>query len=139
MSYSEEDLMNRIMAGKVVIILKHAFIVWAICGAIMGIGMGVMDLNKIILIHAIAAPVVAGLISLLYFKKFNYTSPLLTAFIFLAFVMFMDFFIVALLIMKSFEMFRSISGTWIPFVLIFISTFLTGLCAERCFRKSRNK
>jgi hypothetical protein len=38
----------------------------------------------------------------------------------------MDFFIVAMLINKSFEMFTSLLGTWIPFALIFISTYLTG-------------
>jgi hypothetical protein len=39
----------------------------------------------------------------------------------------MDFFVVALLINRSLEMFTSPLGTWIPFALIFISTWLTGL------------
>jgi hypothetical protein len=39
----------------------------------------------------------------------------------------MDFFIVAMLINRNFEMFASLLGTWIPFALIFVSTFLTGL------------
>ena len=39
----------------------------------------------------------------------------------------MPFFVVALLINRSFEMFASLLGTWIPFALIFLSTYLTGL------------
>jgi hypothetical protein len=38
----------------------------------------------------------------------------------------MDVFVVSMLVMRSFEMFQSILGTWIPFTLIFISTYLTG-------------
>ncbi|MFB0565312.1 MAG: hypothetical protein ACETWK_06485, partial [Candidatus Aminicenantaceae bacterium] len=61
-----------------------------------------------------------------YFKKFNITSPLQTAFIFVAIVVLLDFFVVALLINRSFEMFFSPIGTWIPFTLIFSSTYLIG-------------
>lgn len=37
-----------------------------------------------------------------------------------------DFFLVALIINRSLEMFTSPLGTWIPFALIFISSYLTG-------------
>jgi transcriptional regulator of nitric oxide reductase len=81
--------------------------------------------------HAIGAPVVFGLISLFYFRRFGYTTPLQTALIFLAFVFLMDFFVMAFAILKSFEMFTSVLGTWIPFVLIFLSTYATGLCMTK--------
>ncbi|MHA2218579.1 MAG: hypothetical protein ACXACY_21850, partial [Candidatus Hodarchaeales archaeon] len=71
-------------------------------------------------------PIIAGLVSVFYFKRFNYTTPLKTAAIFLGFIIFMDVFVVSMLVMRSFEMFQSILGTWIPFTLIFISTYLTG-------------
>jgi hypothetical protein len=38
----------------------------------------------------------------------------------------MDFFVVAMLINRSFEMFTSFLGTWLPFTLIFASTYFTG-------------
>ncbi len=66
-------------------------------------------------------------VSLIYFNKFNYTTPLSTAAIFVGFVIAVDFFIVAMVINRSLEMFASLLGTWIPFLLIFISTYLTGL------------
>jgi hypothetical protein len=108
-------------------LIIHAFIGWALCAATMGIGMSVTSLSNALIVHAIAAPIFFTIISLIYYRKFNYTSPVRTALIFLAFVMLMDFFVVALLINHSMDMFTSVLGTWIPFALIFTSTYLTGL------------
>ena len=112
---------------KVVIILAHAFVGWVLCGAIMLIGRSVTSLQTTLIIHAIGVFVIFAIIGLNYFKRFNYTTPLQTAIIFVSFVILMDVFIVALLIEKSFEMFRSILGTWIPFLFIFKATYLAGL------------
>lgn len=89
--------------------------------------MAITTLDNTLVIHAIGAPIFFAVISLIYFRKFNYTTPLQTAVIFIAFVIAMDFFVVALLINRSFEMFTSLLGTWIPFALIFTSTVLTGV------------
>jgi hypothetical protein len=112
---------------KLLIIFVHAFIGWILCAATMGIGMATTSLDNTLIIHAIGAPIFFAVVSLVFFSKFNYTTPLKTALIFVGFVMAMDFFVVALLINKSLEMFASLLGTWIPFVLIFTSTYLTGL------------
>lgn len=45
---------------------------------------------------------------------------------FVGFVIVVDFFLVALVIERSLEMFASPLGTWIPFALIFTSTYVTG-------------
>jgi hypothetical protein len=111
---------------KILVILAHAFAGWALCAATMGIGMAVTTLNNALVIHAIAAPIFFSGISLIYFRRFNYTTPLQTASCFLAFVVAMDFFVVAMLINRSFDMFASFLGTWLPFALIFVSTYLTG-------------
>ena len=118
-------------ASKIVIILIHAFVGWALCAATMGIGMAVTSLETTLVIHAIAAPIFFAAISLFYFRKYNYTTPLQTAGIFIAFVMLMDFFVVAILINHSFAMFSSLLGTWIPFALIFASTFITGIFVRK--------
>lgn len=114
-------------ALKILTILAHAFVGWALCAATMGIGMAVTSLNNALIIHAVAAPIFFAGISLVYFRKLNYTAPLQTASIFIAFVIGMDFFLVALIINRSLAMFTSLLGTWIPFVLIFTSTWLTGM------------
>jgi hypothetical protein len=114
-------------ASRIAILLAHAFAGWVLCDATMGIGMSVLPLGTALVVHAIAAPVFFTAISLLYFTKFNFTNPLQTASVFLGFVIVVDFFVVALLINKSMAMFTSPIGTWIPFALIFLSTFITGL------------
>ena len=111
---------------KYIIILVHAFTGWVLCAATMGIGMNTISMDSTLIIHAIGAPIFFVLVSLVYFTKFNYTNPILTAVYFLSFVILVDFFVVALLINQSLEMFTSLIGTWIPFALIFLSTFFTG-------------
>lgn len=114
-------------ARKIAIILVHAFLGWLLCFATIGIGMAVTTLSNALVIHAILAPLFFATISYFYFRRFNFTTPLQTAVIFIGFVMLMDFFVVALLINRSLEMFASLLGTWIPFTLIFLSTYLTDL------------
>jgi hypothetical protein len=109
----------------------HAFVGWALCAATIGIGMAVTELDTALVVHAIAAPVFFTLVSLVYFHRFNYTTPLMTAIIFTAFVIGMDLCVVALLVNRSLEMFTSLLGTWIPFILIFLSTLVTGLLVTR--------
>ncbi len=111
---------------KTLITLVHAFIGWALCAATMGIGMATMSLDTTLIVHAIGAPIFFAILSLIYFRKFHYTSPLQTAVIFVGFVIVVDFFVVALIVSRSLEMFASLLGTWIPFALIFVSTYLTG-------------
>lgn len=112
---------------EIMIILVHAFIGWALCGATMWIGMANTSLLNAQIAHAIGAPIYFAIVSLVYFRLFNYTAPLQTALIFVGFVIAVDFFVVALLINRSLEMFAIPLGTWIPFALIFGSTYLTGL------------
>ena len=123
--------MNTSNLKKIIIVLSHAFIVWALCGATIAIGRSFMTMELTLIIHAIVAPIFAALVSLDYYKKFGYTTPLQTAFIFLLFVIAMDAGLVAPVFEKSYEMFRSILGTWVPFVLIFLSTFITGLTVKK--------
>jgi hypothetical protein len=119
-----EENMN---AQKIAIILAYAFLGWLLCFATIGIGMALTTLNNALIIHAVLAPLFFAAISYFYFRRFGFTTPLQTASIFIAFVMLMDFFVVAILINRSFDMFASLLGIWIPFALIFLSTYLTGL------------
>lgn len=111
---------------KLLIILIYAFIGWTICGVIMFIGTAVTSEFIALIIHAIAAPIIFAVVSSYYFKRYDFTTPLETAILFVAFVLLMDFFIVALLIEGSLRMFGNVLGTWIPFVLIFLATYYTG-------------
>jgi hypothetical protein len=59
-----------------------------------------------------------ALLSLLYFRRFACTTPLQTA-------------VVAPVFEKSYAMFASPLGTWIPFALIFAATYVTGSAVTR--------
>ena len=119
------------MTKKILIILVHAVIGWLLCGIIMGIGRNITSIETTLIIHAIGAPVIFSILSIIYFKKFNYTSPISTAIIFVSCVILMDLLVIAPLVEKSFVMFRSIIGTWIPFGLIFLSVYITGLFCRK--------
>ena len=108
-------------------VLIHALVGWALCAATIGIGMATTSVQNALVIHAIGAAIFFTVVSLYYFRKYHYTAPFQTALIFIALVMAMDLFVVALLVLKSVDMFRDPLGTWIPFALIFLSTYITGL------------
>jgi hypothetical protein len=112
-------------------ILMHAFTGWALCAATLGVGTAVTSQDKALIVYALAAPVIFVGVSLVYFRKFNYTSPVQTAAIFSAYVIIMDLFVEALLIDHSLRMFSNLLGTWIPIALIFVSTWLVGKLVTR--------
>jgi len=100
----------------------------------MGIGRAITTEQNAFIIHAIATPIVATLVSMNYFKKFHYTSPLFTGIIFVLVPAAMDLLIMALLILRSMDMFisqGSLFGTWIPLTLIFLATYLTGMAITK--------
>ena len=111
---------------EVVIILVHALVGWALCGSIVAVGRQIWTMDTTLIVHAIGAPIISGVLSMIYFNYFNYTTPLQTAAIFVLTAIFMDLTVVATLIEKSYEMFASLIGTWIPFGLMFLSTNLVG-------------
>lgn len=123
--------MHDLNVRKLLIILAHSFVGWALCAATIGLGMSVTSLQTALIAHAVGAPLVFFGVSVIYFTRFHYTGPLPTAVIFVAFVMVVDFFVMAMLILRSLDMFASLLGTWIPFALIFASTLMTGHLVER--------
>jgi len=120
---------------KILIIACHALVLWILCGATMAIGRALIGIETTLVIHALAAPALAVLISLNYFKRYRFTTALWTAFIFTAAVMVLDAGLVAPVFEKSYAMFASILGTWLPFGLIFLATLLTGLALRRSDEK----
>lgn len=113
------------------VLALHALAVWALCGAVMGVGMAFLPLRTTLVIHAFAAPIFAAAAAYLYASRSGRAGPLATACFFLAFVVVVDFFLVALAINRSLDMFRSVLGTWLPFALIFGAALAAGVVARR--------
>jgi hypothetical protein len=112
--------------SRALIIFAHALVGWAMCFAVIGTSMAITSVQMALIAHAIAAPVIFCGVSLVYFSRFGYTTPLQTAIAFTGLVILLDFFVSALIVLHSLYMFASALGTWIPFGLIFASTWLTG-------------
>ena len=123
---------GRLYKGAVVTL--HAVAGWAYCGVLIGVGRRLLPMQATLIIHAIGAPVGFALISRFYHRRFGYTSPWQTAIAFLGIVVGLDVFLVAPVLEKSYAMFTSALGTWIPFAFIFTATYFTG----RWFEASRN-
>jgi hypothetical protein len=103
--------------------------------------MRLLPLQNALLLHLFAAPLIFALVSFSYRRKAPSSEPVLVAAGFTAFVMAMDFILVAWVIQKSFAMFRSTMGTWMPFAMIFISSWMTGRSMKKSgsLRNGRRK
>jgi hypothetical protein len=68
------------MNGKrLLTIVVYALIGWALCFATIGIGRALLPMQTALIIHAVAAPIFIVFLSMSYFKRFKYTTPLQTA------------------------------------------------------------
>jgi hypothetical protein len=119
--------MKTLRIHQALVPLAFALLGWGICGAIIGIGRSLTSMQNTLIIHAVAVPIVFGGLAWVYFRFFGYTTAMQTALFFTGLAVLLDATIIALLVEKSYAMFASILGTWIPFGLIFLATYRVGL------------
>jgi multidrug transporter EmrE-like cation transporter len=113
------------------ILFLHAIIIYFVCFAVMGASMATLPIDSALIVHAAAAPFVSAIFSYIYYKKFNYSSPLITATVIMVTVILLDFFLTATIILQDYAMFYSLIGTWIPFALIFTGALIVGIYLNR--------
>lgn len=111
---------------KAIVLVAHALLGWAACGATIALGRQAFEMRTTLVIHAVVAPAVFGLLSWRYFRRHPGSSPLGTAIAMLGVVVGLDAFLVAPLFERSYAMFSSVLGTWIPFASIATTTYLVG-------------
>lgn len=116
---------------KVLVLGGISILLWAYCGGLIAVGQLVMSMDATLVFHAIGAPIGAAVAAWAYHRFFGHFSPFATALAFLGTAVFLDVFVVAMLVEKSFEMFASLIGTWIPLTLIFLFAFAVGRLAQR--------
>ncbi len=109
------------------VLMAHALAVWVLCGATLAIGRKIASLRQALLARAVAAPIIAAGVAFVYFTWFGEAIPVAAALSFEGVVFVLDLLVVALVIDRSLDMFRSVLGTWLPFLLIFMATLLTGV------------
>jgi hypothetical protein len=107
-------------------VVVAAIVIWALCGAVMGFGRRLIGLDATLRLHLIMAPVFSFCVTLVLGRLAPAPDSLLRAIVITAVVIVLDAAIVAPFIEKSYAMFRSLIGTWIPFVLIFLASWAAG-------------
>jgi len=115
--------MNR---RKIIAVLLYATVGWIIYRATMLIGY-VPTISRVPFFFEIVTFLVFVVISYIYFKKFNYTTPLQTAAIFVSIVVVGDFIVIALSRPGALRFYASVPQVWLRFALIFLPIYLTGL------------
>lgn len=117
---------------KLIIIFTHTLVGWVLWVVAMLIyGRGTISCYGWCWVFSTTLlPLIFVVLSLIYFKKFNYTAPFLTAILFTGFEI-VGFLVLALLLRSLDEFARVFEGMWISFALIFGSTYLTGVLTVR--------
>jgi menaquinone-dependent protoporphyrinogen oxidase len=108
-------------------LLAYGFAGWALCAALMTLLLQMISTGAAIAIHVVAAPLIFTGIASGYFRARGAHDPLPTAIAFTVTIALLDAAVVAGLVLRDFAIFTSIAGTWLPFVLIFLATWATGL------------
>jgi hypothetical protein len=116
----------------------HGLVGWAICGATVAIGRQLVSMPTTLIAHAIVAPVAFGLLTWNHFRRFRDSSPGKVAVFMVGLVVGLDALLVAPVIERSYDMFRSVLGTWIPFASILAASFLVARWRRRTGSQSED-
>ena len=104
-------------------LLGASLVLWGMCGAVIAIGRRLWSLQTTLYVHLIAAPVFAYFLSTLHKLAAPEFGSLLRAGVMTGIVMALDVLVVAPLLERSYAMFRSVIGTWLPFTAIFLASW----------------
>jgi len=102
-------------------------VLWAACGAVIAIGRRIWTLDMTLRVHLVTAPVLAFLLSAIHKSLAAQFGPVLRATVMTGLVVILDGVVVAPLFERSYAMFRSLIGTWIPFAAIFLASLAAGM------------
>jgi hypothetical protein len=106
-----------------------AVILWGACGAVIGIGRRLWSIDTTLRVHLVAAPAIAFLVAAAHRELVPQFNPLLRAAAMTIIVMLLDALVVAPLFERSYVMFKSVTGTWLPFLAIFAAAWAAGALA----------
>jgi menaquinone-dependent protoporphyrinogen oxidase len=111
-------------AGRLRRLIAYGVAGWALCALVMSGLLAVSSSGVAMAVHAVAAPVIFTLLATRYFRARGARDPLPTATVWTALVIGLDG--LTALALRNQEMFTSIVGTWLPFLLIFLAISFTG-------------
>jgi proline iminopeptidase len=109
--------------ARTLALFGFALLGWGLCGATIAVARSLVPMETALIVHAAAAPIIAGSLAYVYARHLAVTTPLRVAAVFIGVVVVMDAALIAPFIERSWAMFQSPIGTWIPFALIFLSAW----------------
>lgn len=112
-------------------LLGHALTGWAVCGATVAIGRQVISMDATLLVHAVVAGLAFGFLAWHYSVRYPDASALGVSLTMLSVVVGLDALVVAPFLERSYAMFRSVLGTWVPFALIFAASYIAAHLARQ--------
>ncbi len=112
-----------------VYLIGLALVLWGACGSVVAIGRRLWSIETTLRVHLIAAPIIAFLVAAVHRELAPEFDPLLRAAAITIIVALLDALVVAPLFERSYAMFRSVIGTWLPFASIFAAAWAGGVLA----------
>ncbi len=124
---------SRIAVGPA---LRWAVVGWIACGLTFVLARAMFGVNAAVVIHLLAAPVIGATVTLLLWNHPRHPGVAGTAATLAGTAALLDAIVVAPFLERSFAMFASLAGTWIPLALIFAASAATAALrrAERAAR-----
>jgi hypothetical protein len=113
-----------------VYLIGLALVLWGTCGGVIAIGRRLWTIDTTLWVHLVAATVFAFLVAAAHRALAPGFDPLLRAAAITMIVILLDALVVAPLFERSYAMFRSVIGTWLPFVAIFLAVWAAGALAH---------
>ena len=110
-----------------VYLIALAFVLWGACGGVIAVGRRLWSLDTTLRVHLVAAAIIAFLVAAAHRALAPEFDPLLRAAAITVIVMLLDAMVVAPLFERSYAMFRSVIGTWLPFAAIFLAAWAAGI------------
>jgi Na+-transporting NADH:ubiquinone oxidoreductase subunit NqrD len=102
-------------------------VLWGACGAVIAIGRRLWTLDTTLRVHLAAAPIISFVVSAMHKIIAPDFGVVLRAIVLTGLVVMLDAVVVAPLFERSYAMFRSLMGTWLPFAAIFFASVAAGL------------
>lgn len=114
-------------ARSVTRLLAHGLAGWALCALAMLTLLQGVSVATAVVLHAVAAPLIFAAIATHYFRPRGAREPLSVALSWAIIVAALDLVVIAGIVRHDFSMFQSVVGTWLPFLLILLVTWATGV------------
>jgi hypothetical protein len=103
-----------------------ALVVWGACGGVIAIGQRVWRMQTTLVVHLFAAAAFAFAAASAHKQLAPEIGALTRAAAMTGLIIALDALVVAPLFKRSYAMFRSALGTWIPFAAIFLASWAAG-------------